>query len=126
MDRRNFVKRSVIGGVALATVNSVREESELSRGVTESGPSVPAFELDEITINDLQSAMASGKYTAQSLTGKYLSRIDDLDKHGPAINSVIEVNPDAPAIAGDLDKERKAGHVRGPLHGIPVLIKDNI
>src|SRR5262249_38179759 len=75
---------------------------------------------------DLQSAMTSGKYTAHSLVGKYLDRINDLDKRGPAINSVIEVNPDAVAIASELDKERKAGRVRGPLHGIPVLIKDNI
>ena len=70
--------------------------------------------------------MKSGKYTAQSLARKYLERIDDVDKRGPAINSVIEPNPDAPAIAENLDRERKAGRVRGPLHGIPVLIKDNI
>jgi amidase len=126
MDRRNFVKRSVIGGVALATVNSVRAEGKLSRMAAESVLPAPAFELDEMTIRDLQSAMASGKYTAHSLVARYLSRIDELDKHGPAINSVIEVNPEAPAIASDLDKERKAGRVRGPLHGIPVLIKDNI
>ena len=64
--------------------------------------------------------------TAQSLTRKYIERIDDIDKHGPAVNSVIELNPDALSIASDLDKERKAGRVRGPLHGVPVLIKDNI
>src|SRR5882762_10435347 len=70
--------------------------------------------------------MASGKYTAQSLVRKYLNRIEDIDKHGPAINSIIELNPDALSIAADLDKERKAKGPRGPLHGIPVLIKDNI
>jgi len=126
MDRRNFVKRSVMGGVALATVNNVRGETKLSLNPTKSALPIPAFELEEMTINDLQNAMASGKYTAHSLVGKYLDRINDLDKRGPAINSVIEVNPDAVAIASELDKERKAGRVRGPLHGIPVLIKDNI
>src|SRR5260370_25199672 len=70
--------------------------------------------------------MDSGRYTAYSLARKYLDRIDDVDKHGPAINSVIELNPDALSIATDLDKERKAKGARGPLHGIPVLIKDNI
>src|SRR5213078_1816113 len=86
----------------------------------------PAFELDELTIADLQSGMASGKYSAHSLAKKYLDRIDEIDKHGPAINAVIELNPDALSIAADLDKERKAGRVRGRLHGIPALIKDNI
>src|SRR2546430_5776147 len=70
--------------------------------------------------------MASGKYTAHSLARKYLDRIDDIDKHGPTINSIIELNPDALSIATELDKERKAKGARGPLHGIPVLIKDNI
>src|SRR5436853_937103 len=70
--------------------------------------------------------MASGKYTAHSLARKYLDRIDDIDKHGPTINSIIELNPDALSIATELDNERKAKGVRGPLHGIPVVIKDNI
>ncbi len=85
-----------------------------------------AFELDEITIAELQAGMASGKYTARSIAEKYLARIEEIDKHGPALASVIEVNPDALAIADTLDKERAQGHVRGPMHGIPVLIKDNI
>jgi amidase len=74
----------------------------------------------------LQEGMGSGRFTAYSLADKYLARIEAIDKHGPAINSVIEVNPDALAIAKALDKERKQKHIRGPLHGIPVLIKDNI
>jgi len=85
-----------------------------------------SFELDEATIADLQAGMASGKYTASSITQKYLDRIDEIDKRGPALASVIEVNPDALAIADGLDKERAQKHVRGPMHGIPVLIKDNI
>ena len=87
---------------------------------------IPSFELDETTITDLQEAMKSGKYSARSLAEKYLARIDQIDKQGPAINAVIELNPDALAIADGLDKERKDKGVRGPLHGIPVLIKDNI
>jgi amidase len=84
------------------------------------------FELDEVTFADLQDGMVSGKYSSHSITEKYLARIDEIDKQGPALASVIEVNPDAMAIADGMDKERRAGQVRGALHGIPVLIKDNI
>jgi amidase len=87
---------------------------------------VKSFELDEITIADLQDGMKSGKFTARSLAEKYKARIEEIDKHGPTINSVLELNPDALAIADSLDRERKAKGPRGPLHGIPVLIKDNI
>jgi amidase len=82
--------------------------------------------LDEITIADLQAGMASGKFSARSIVEKYLQRIEEVDKQGPELNSVLEVNPDAMAIAEALDKERKDQHVRGPMHGVPVLIKDNI
>jgi amidase len=85
-----------------------------------------SFELDEASIADLQAAMKSGRETAVSLAKKYLDRIGDIDKRGPSINSVIETNPDAMAIARELDRERKARGPRGPLHGIPLLIKDNI
>ena len=130
MNRRTFVRNSVVGGVGLASASvsagvagSAKEKSDTS--ILAITPP-PAFELDELTIAELQSGVASGKYTAQSLTRKYLDRIDEVDKHGPAINSVIELNPDALSIASDLDKERRAKGVRGPLHGVPVLIKDNI
>ena len=85
-----------------------------------------AFPFAEATIDDLQARMAAGTLTAHELTAAYLARIAAVDKTGPAINAVIELNPDALAIADALDAERKAGHVRGPLHGIPVLIKDNL
>lgn len=125
MNRRSFVRRSLAGaaGAAAATV-SVRARSE-PREVAPHASSA-AFELDELTIADLQAGMKSGKYTARSLTEKYLDRINDIDKRGPAINSVIEVNPDAESIAAEMDRRRKDGLVRSPLHGIPVLIKDNI
>ena len=86
----------------------------------------PAFELEELTIADLQRGMQSGKYSSRSLVEKYTDRINDIDKKGPTLKSVIELNPDAEAIAAALDRERKEGRVRGPLHGIPILIKDNI
>src|SRR6184192_3714415 len=89
-------------------------------------PDVKPFELDEMTIADLQAGMSSGKFTARSITEKYLTRIEAIDKQGPAINSVLELNTDALAMAEAADKERKDKGARGPLHGIPVLIKDNI
>ena len=85
-----------------------------------------AFPYAGATIDGLQSRMAAGKLTARELTAAYLARIAAIDQAGPALHAVIEVNPDALAIATQLDAERKAGRVRGPLHGIPVLIKDNI
>jgi amidase len=128
MNRRSFVRRGVAGaaGAAVASV-SVRTRADLREAKS---PTVTApFELDEVTIADLQRGMSSGKYTAQLIALNYLDRIDridDSDKDGPGLNSVIEVNPEALEIAADMDKERKAGRVRGQLHGIPVLIKDNI
>ena len=85
-----------------------------------------AFPFAEATIDDLQARMQAGTLAARELTAAYLERIAQIDQSGPTLKSVIEVNPDALAIATALDAERKAGQVRGPLHGIPVLIKDNI
>ncbi|PYS46939.1 MAG: amidase [Acidobacteria bacterium] len=83
-------------------------------------------DLEEVTIAELQNEMKSGRNSARSIVEKYLTRIARLDKRGPAVNSIIELNPDALSIAEALDRERKAKGARGPLHGIPVLIKDNI
>ena len=84
------------------------------------------FVFAEATIEDLQEQMRSGRLTAMKLTQAYLDRIAELDKAGPKLNSVIELNPAALAIAEQLDAERQAGKVRGSLHGIPILLKDNI
>ncbi|MGZ7040757.1 MAG: amidase [Thermoanaerobaculia bacterium] len=90
------------------------------------GPTTSPFELSEMTVADLQEGMRTGRFSARSLTDAYLARIDEIDKHGPTINSIIEINPDAQEIADGLDRERKEKGARGPLHGIPIVIKDNI
>ncbi len=89
-------------------------------------PEVPEFELDEVTIAELERQMADGERTSREITALYLDRIAALDRQGPTLRSVIETNPDALEIAGELDRERNAGNVRGPLHGVPILLKDNI
>jgi amidase len=86
----------------------------------------PSPELEEATLAQLQQGLASSRWTSAQLVEKYLARIDQIDKHGPRINAVIELNPDAASIAAALDSERKAKGSHGPLHGIPILIKDNI
>jgi len=135
--RRSLLKIAALGSTA-ATLTALYPALGAAREIASSTPdsdkqrpevhypSVQPFELDEITISDLQEGMKTGKFTARFLVEKYSSRIDDVDQRGPAINSVIEMNPDALWIAAALDQERKAKGPRGPLHGIPVLIKDNI
>jgi amidase len=119
--RRRFLRASLAGGTGAALYPALA-----AARVTESEgpePSPEAFELDEVTIGDLQAGMRSGRYTAQSITAKYQERIATVDH---LIHSVIELNPDAMQIATELDRERKAKGPRGPMHGIPVLIKDNL
>lgn len=125
ISRRNLLRNSVMGAAIVPALSAARV---LAADETAPAPAKP-FEFDEATIGDLQRRMNSGEISASSLVKAYLSRIeavDKRDKSGPAVNSVIELNPDAVATAEALDKERKAGGARGPLHGIPVLIKDNI
>jgi amidase len=124
MQRRNFLKTTVLGGVSARLLPALAEARAVAAPMP--APDVQQFELDEITIADLRAGMSSGKFTARSITEKYLARIEAIDKPGPAINSVIEINPDALAMAETADKERKEKGARGPLHGVPVLIKDNI
>jgi amidase len=129
MNRRNFIKKGsvaslAIGTVAIASCNT--DSSKEKAGDITKTAKPDDFSLNEITIGQLQQKMQSGEYTSRSITEMYLKRINDLDKSGPAINAVIELNPDALSIADAMDKERKEGKLRGPMHGIPVLIKDNI
>jgi amidase len=128
--RRKFLRSGLIGGVAAALTPAmapgieVTRRDERSESPARASSPVPAFEFDEITIDELHQGIVSGKYTARSVTEKYLARIEEIDKHGPRINSVIEVNPDALEIADKLDNAET--RARRPLHGIPILIKDNI
>ncbi|MEW5926781.1 MAG: amidase [Gemmatimonadota bacterium] len=89
-------------------------------------PAAAPFALEEATVAQLQEGMRAGTHTARSLAEAYLARIEALDRRGPALRSMLDLNPDALAIADSMDAERRAGRVRGPLHGIPVVIKDNI
>ena len=95
-------------------------------GATSSFAVAQAFELEEVTIAELQRGMQTGQLTARSIVESYLKRIEEIDQNGPGIHSVVEINPDAVVIADQLDKERRDGNIRGPLHGIPILLKDNI
>ncbi len=124
MKRRNFFKTAALAGgtLAVSSLNSC-VQTPVQNSVPED---YSTFELNEVTIAQLQEKMKSGAMTSEEITKKYLDRIERVDKNGPQLKSVIEVNPDALKIARQLDAERKSGKVRGPLHGIPVLIKDNI
>jgi amidase len=123
--RRKFLQSVVNASAAVAVYPALGAAREITPAKPAT-PDVKPFELDEITIPELQDGMKSGKFTARALVEKYTARIDEIDKRGPAVNAIIELNPDALAIADALDQERKAKGPRGPLHGIPVLIKDNI
>jgi amidase len=126
MHRRNFLKTGSLAGLTLtaAAAGSCNLTSSDNKETVLVKPD--DFALNEVTIGALQQKMQSKEYTSRSITELYLKRIDAVDKNGPKLNSVIELNPDALAIADAMDKERTAGKVRGPLHGIPVLVKDNI
>lgn len=129
MHRRNFLKTGSIAGLTLGTLatgsaNSAFADDKHAAGIAEKQTN--EFVLNEVTIDELQQKMQSGDYTSRSITELYLKRIAAIDKDGPKLNAVIELNKDALSIADTLDKERAGGKIRGPLHGIPVLIKDNI
>ena len=126
INRREFLEVGVTAGLACATGAACRPAPPAAGPRGLAAPTIAPFALQEATVADLQAGMRSGRYTARTLCEYYLGRIEDLDGRGPALHSVIEVNPDAPRIAQELDAERKAKGPRGPLHGIPVLVKDNV
>jgi amidase len=123
LTRRDFVGLAAASGLAAAARPLVARPSHT---IAPHRFTPAPFELEETTIAALQAGLRSGKYTSRRLCGAYLARIDQLDGRGPTLRSVIETNPEAMALAAAADAERRAGRVRGPLHGIPVLIKDNI
>ena len=130
MDRRKFLKNGSMAGISAAVLASAcKNEEKQDPGTSKIYPAVEfkdEFSLNEITIDELQQKMIKGELSSRSVTEMYLQRIEAIDRSGPAINSVIEINPDAVAMADALDTERRGGMFRGPLHGIPVLLKDNI
>jgi amidase len=125
-------RRAFLGGTAAATAlvtldSQAQAPRPAGQAAPAGAPAAKAFELEEATVADLQAGLQSGKHTAHGLAERYLARIQELDRKGSLpLLSVIELNPDALAIAAALDKERKEKGPRGPMHGIPVLIKDNI
>ncbi|MCO5936309.1 amidase [Mucilaginibacter sp. RB4R14] len=128
MQRRNFLKTGSLAGLTLSTLVAASscKPSATDKNLKADEVFTDDFELNETTIDQLQKLMADGKHTSRSITELYLKRIDAIDKNGPKLNAVIELNKSALDIADNMDKERKAKKIRGPLHGIPVLIKDNI
>lgn len=122
LTRRKLLKTTVAAGLAAAVFPSLARRTT----APQSEFHVSVSEFDEVTVAELQEGLRSGKYTARSIAEHYLERIDEIDKHRPGVNSIIELNPDALKIADELDKERKEKGPRGPMHGIPVVIKDNI
>jgi amidase len=125
LDRRSFFGASIAAGVTLLSAPDAAAATE--PGETNSAAQAPQpDQLLSKSVAELGAMMRSGTVSSHDLTQRYLARIAQMDKTGVALNAVIELNPDALAIADQRDAERKAGHARGPLHGIPVLIKDNI
>jgi len=115
LDRRKFLEITALTGAGIVMSNGKNVSAV---------PNAKSFELEETTVLQLQTAMQKGEFSAKEITKKYLERIEDVDKK--TINSIIEINPDALEIAEQLDRERKSGKVRGSLHGVPIVLKDNI
>ncbi|TDD93423.1 amidase [Flavobacterium cellulosilyticum] len=128
MKRRTFLTSTTIATVGLSAllVESCTISKKKIGVITVDIDATLAFELDEETISSLREKLDSGKYNSEQLVALYLKRIENIDKSGPILNSIIEINPDAVSIAKEMDNEKRDGKWRGPLHGIPVVIKDNI
>ncbi len=127
MDRRKFLRSGSLTGIGLTTAGGW-QSAMTSQLLQNADPAnaAPTLDLEEITVMELQNKMQSGEQTSVSITKAFMARIEQIDRNGPRLNSVIELNPEAIAIAENLDNERKRGKIRGPLHGIPILVKDNI
>jgi amidase len=124
VSRRDFLRLGAAAGAAIPLAGLLAESA--ARATELPQLSAAAVQIEEATIAGLQAAMTRGALSSLDLVNMYLERISSLDESGPRINAVLQVNPDARRIARALDSERKQGHVRGPLHGIPVMLKGNI
>ncbi len=126
MKRRDFISTSSIAAVGITSILNIscrNDEKDLNKKMKEN---LDDFELNELTVQQLQEKMKDGVYTSEHITNLYLKRIEAIDKNGPRLNAIIEINPDAIEIAKAMDIERSKGKIRSALHGIPILIKDNI
>jgi len=123
ISRRSFLRYAAVGGLAAATPIELARRAEPARAAV---PRIPPFELEEMAIAEMQRWMAAGRFSARYLVERYIERIEALDWNGPATRNVLDLNPDALKIAERLDAERRSSGPRGPLHGIPVIVKDNI
>ncbi|RPJ01849.1 MAG: amidase, partial [Candidatus Aminicenantes bacterium] len=124
-------EKALIGLAVCSLILAISCKGPAGRGPESEAPEEKAgtgaaFKLEEATIAGLQEMMTSGKESSESLVKLYLERIDGIDRGGPTLNAIIQANPDALAVARELDRERKEKGPRGPLHGIPIVIKDNI
>lgn len=128
INRRNFLKNGSLAGLGIVGSAGINKSAILNTDTTKVGNEEKDTDADlvEMSITELQKLMEDGKLSSRDITQWYLKRIERIDKKGSALNSVIEINPDALAIADKMDAERKSGKVRSKLHGIPVLIKENI
>ncbi len=126
MQRRQFIFRSTQAALTVALLPLAASAGSPDLAAALAPPAADLPVVSEVSLGDLQLQLLSGKTTARALCEAYLARIQTMDKAGPRLNALIELNPDALTIADALDRERKAGKLRGPLHGIPILLKDNI
>ena len=129
MNRRNFLRNGSLAGFTFSSLvkqTPPASADKISIYNENENSALKDVDLNEVTIDELQQKMQSDELTSKAITQWYLKKIRETDKNGPKLNAVIEVNPDAELIAEVMDYERKNGKIRGPLHGIPVLIKDNI
>lgn len=126
MKRKEFIRRTSLAAFVIPAITGTTFKSDQKKGTKQMDEFLFDFELDEITISELQEKFISGMYSSEGITMLYIQRINEIDKNGPMLNSVIEINPDALSIAKEMDNERRSGKIRSQMHGIPVLIKDNI
>ena len=126
MNRRKFLQRLACAGAGASCAAWTGCVTQPTYAPTAAPTKLAPFALEEITLAELQKNFASGRLTSAGLTRDYLHRIEAMDRRGPRLKSVLEINPEAASIAGAIDRERIKGQLRGPLHGVPVLIKDNL
>src|SRR5688500_6752827 len=127
MNRRKFISKALVTSAAgVSGFHLLTFCAQSAADKKDDVLSKESFPLREVTIDDLQKKMASGEMSSSEIVQAYINKIKEIDQGGFKLNSVIQLNPEALAIARTMDDERREGKVRGPLHGIPVLIKDNI